>query len=75
MQKEKGEFCMTKKYICPCCGQHTLLEEPPGTYEICSVCGWEDDEIQYNNPNYIGGANKISLKEAQLQYKLKNNKV
>ncbi len=52
-------------YKCPCCGFLTLSESPPGTYEICPVCNWEDDYVQYNDPNYRGGANKESLNEAR----------
>ncbi|MFV1884526.1 MAG: CPCC family cysteine-rich protein [Balneola sp.] len=33
----------TKKYYCPCCVYDTLIEEPPGTYNICKICFWEDD--------------------------------
>lgn len=47
-------------------------EEPPGTYEICEVCGWEDDVVQYNDPLKRGGANKLSLQEAKQQYSNKN---
>ena len=50
-----------KLYICPCCGKHTLHENPPGTFEICGICGWEDDDVQYNDPAYSGGANEVSL--------------
>lgn len=56
------------KYQCPCCGNMTLDEEPPGTYEICPICGWEDDEVQFNNPDYKGGANILSLNEAKKQF-------
>jgi hypothetical protein len=42
-----------------------MSEEPPGTYEICSVCGWEDDPVQANEPDYKGGANSVSLNEAR----------
>jgi len=56
------------KYLCPCCNMRTLDEEPPGTYEICPVCGWEDDEVQFNNPNYSGGANEVSLVEAKKNF-------
>ncbi len=54
-----------KKYICPCCGNYTLDEEPPGTYEICKICYWEDDDFQYKNPDYDGGANLLSLNKAR----------
>lgn len=53
------------KYTCTCCGYKTLDEEPPGTYEICLLCFWEDDPLQYEDPDYEGGANIISLRAAQ----------
>ncbi|WP_082172204.1 CPCC family cysteine-rich protein [Methylobacterium indicum] len=51
---------------CPCCGNLTI--EDLGTYELCSVCGWEDDPIQSINPKYFGGANKDSLEEHKKLY-------
>lgn len=51
-------------FPCPCCGFLTY-EEPPGSYEICSICGWEDDPVQAANPCYAGGANSESLERAQ----------
>lgn len=57
-----------KKYRCPCCGNFSLSEEPPGTFEICSICNWEDDLAQYHDPNYDGGANSLSLNQAREQY-------
>ncbi len=53
------------RYACPCCGFLTLTEEPPGTYRICGVCWWEDDGVQFRDPNYRGGANKVRLNEAR----------
>lgn len=55
---------MTDTYPCPCCGYHTL-GEPPGSYEICPVCGWEDDLVQLRWPTAGGAPNKPSLVEAQ----------
>lgn len=55
----------TRKYTCPCCGYKTLDEEPPGTYEICAICCWEDDPVQFEDTDYEGGANVLSLKAAQ----------
>lgn len=49
-----------KCYPCPCCGYLTITDEPPGTFEICPVCNWEDDEVQYYDENYEGGANSVS---------------
>lgn len=58
------------KFTCPCCGYKTLDEEPPGTYAICSICYWEDDEVQFDDPDYSGGANTPSLRQAQKNYML-----
>lgn len=51
-----------KKYLCPCCKKY-VFAEGPGSYEICPVCSWEDDKVQAENPDYKGGANKMSLNE------------
>jgi len=48
---------------CPCCGFKTI-DEPFG-YEICDICGWEDDPVQLQYPTLKGGANKGSLYEEQ----------
>lgn len=56
-------------YTCPCCGYKTLENEPPGTYDICPICFWEDDPIQYEERYYAGGANRFSLVEAQKNFK------
>lgn len=56
------------KYTCPCCGYKILEEKPPGTFEICSICFWEDDGVQYDDPDYEGGANSPSLRQAQKNY-------
>ncbi|MDR7080671.1 hypothetical protein J2Y03_005762 [Neobacillus niacini] len=56
------------KYTCPCCGYKTLDEEPPGTYDICGICFWEDDGVQYRDPDHEGGANEVSLKQAQQNF-------
>ena len=59
---------MVEKFACPCCGYKTFTHEPNGSYEICEVCFWEDDQIQLENPDYKGGANKVSLKQAQKNF-------
>src|SRR4029078_4858281 len=52
------------KLPCPSCGFVTL-EASYGSYVICNVCGWEDDQVQLANPACGGGANSESLIEAQ----------
>ncbi len=56
-------------YKCRCCNYLTLKEEPSGSFEICPVCYWEDDNVQSDNPNFSGGANKVSLKKARENFK------
>lgn len=51
------------KFPCACCGYLTFSET--GIYEICHVCFWEDDPVQLLDPWCVGGANKVSLKQAQ----------
>ena len=58
-----------KTYPCPCCGRDMLREPPPGTYEICPICGWEDDPVQYRDPDFSGGANLMSLNEARKRFR------
>lgn len=55
---------VTETFACPCCGYKTLKEQP-GLYEICQVCFWEDEPIQLDDPNYEGGANRVSLRQGQ----------
>lgn len=50
---------------CPCCGERTLSDVPPGTFEICTNCYWEDDPVQFDNPDYVGGANYRSLNQSR----------
>ena len=48
------------KNLCPVCGQMMLAE-----FDICENCGWENDFVQLDNPDFSGGANQMSLKEAR----------
>jgi len=49
---------------CPSCG-YDVFGEPPGSYDICPICFWEDDIVQLAFPDLAGGANKCSLIEGQ----------
>ena len=66
--KIRGNYSLMK-YQCPCCGNYTLPDKPAGTYYICKVCYWEDDNVQYADPDYRGGANEESLNQARRNYK------
>lgn len=51
-------------YPCPACG-FLSFDEPPGSYAICDLYGWEDDHVQLVHPRMRGGANGESLVEWQ----------
>lgn len=51
---------------CPVCGKYEFERE--GDYDICPVCGWENDGIQNSSPDMSGGANHMSLNEAREAY-------
>ena len=59
----------TRRFPCPCCGYWTLDEEPTGTYIICPRCFWEDDPVQFEDHDYQGGANRVSLKMGQANFR------
>ena len=56
-----------EKFKCPCCEEYEF-EFGPGSYDICPICFWEDDKLQYKDPDYAGGANGISLNTARENY-------
>jgi hypothetical protein len=57
------------RHPCPCCGYLTLPEAPTGTYEICPVCFWEDDNVRFDDPDHEGGANQVSLNQARKNFR------
>ena len=58
---------MKELYECPVCGNKTL--EELHEYDICTICWWEDDPLQFRYPTYAGGANQMSLNQAREAYK------
>lgn len=54
-------------YPCPCCGYQTLTAEPPGTYQLCPICFWEDDGNTVGNDG-AAGSNQVSLRQAQRNF-------
>ncbi len=63
---------MKNEIKCPCCGIGTVTDE----YDICLVCGWENDPIQNADPDFSGGANKESMNSHRanfLKHKEKNS--
>ena len=60
-----------KVHPCPVCGK--VYFWTPEEFDICPVCGWEDDHLQYIKPCYPGGANILSVRQAQLEFSLKEH--
>lgn len=58
---------------CPCCSSESINE--PGGYELCRVCGWEDDPSQEAHPDMQGGANDMSLTEARAWWNGRRQKI
>lgn len=67
LQRELSE---APRLACDCCGYLTLLN--PGHYEICDVCGWEDDRSDNNRrrggPDAPNGPNHISLTQGRANF-------
>jgi hypothetical protein len=62
---------MDKNKTCACCGLPTL---PSGSvYEICPLCGWQDDGVQNDDSDFAGGANDQSLNDYRAKW-LKTHK-
>lgn len=57
--RRKGD----EPYACPCCGFLTLEER--GMYEICPVCGWEDDGQDDHDADEVRGGPNYELSLTQ----------
>lgn len=56
-------------YTCPCCRSKISSNVVPRrSYHICKVCGWEDCPVQFDDPDYVGPANSISLNQAKKNF-------
>jgi len=63
------EWRDVERHPCPCCGFRTLDEAPPGTDEICPVCGWQDDTVQSRDRDFGAGPNRgQSLNECRVAF-------
>lgn len=54
----------TDRIPCPCCGNSLV-----GEFDVCEHCNWENDPVQRFKPDLPGGANAMSLWQAQAAYK------
>ena len=51
---------------CPVCG--TAAFEELGDYDICPICGWENEEPDMRPPERSGGPNGMSLNQARAMW-------
>jgi hypothetical protein len=58
----------SKDSICPVCEEYYF--EFPFDYDICPICGWENDGLQRDQKDLWGGANNLSVNEAKIVYSL-----
>jgi len=54
---------------CPRCGYSTMPEGQPGSYDVCPVCHWRDDPVQFADAEYVGDANQVSLADARENFR------
>ncbi len=63
--KRPGNPAARELGYCPCCGYLTLSKSQPGSYEVCPICHWMDDPIQFSDEEYVSDTNHISLRSAR----------
>lgn len=56
-----------QRHKCPVCGKSVFWGRST-TYDICVICGWEDDRYMEDEPDDYSGANEMSLNEYRAAY-------
>ncbi len=54
------------KHLCPVCGKYEFEERD--SFDMCTVCGWFDDDLQLVKPN-LSGRNHLCLNEYRKKWK------
>jgi cold shock CspA family protein len=68
---ESDDLTASPESAFPCAVCSAPVTGQPGDYEICSVCGWEDDPVQSDDPT-ARGANTVSLDAARRDWVRRN---
>lgn len=62
---------LTDEHLCPVCRKSVFAVR--SAYDVCDICGWEDDSLQDDDHTYCGGANYPSVNQAQMHLWLFEN--
>ena len=54
---------------CPVCSRYVFEREDD--FDVCEICEWENDGVQLDDPDYPGGANRLSLNQYRIQWQTK----
>ncbi len=60
----KPDCC--KEHVCPVCGKFVFNHRL--SYDICDICGWEDDILDEDDPEWFTGANPMELEDYRAAY-------
>ncbi len=58
---------MFESHMCPVCHRHMF--DFPNSFDECPVCGWMDDAVQEDYPDWANCANDMSLNQAREAWK------
>lgn len=53
-----------ERFPCPVCGAAGEMSQAEGSFDICGVCGWEDDGLR----DYPDNINGMTLEQARVKW-------